>query len=292
MSADALTALLNSPAVSSLLLFVSFGAFAGILAGLLGIGGGLVIVPILVFALPTLGVPDEHLMNVALGTSLASIIFTSISSTIAHNRREAVRWDIFLRITPGIVIGTFVGALATTVLPTTALKVIFVIFLYYAASHMISGRRPKASRDIPHSLGMTGAGGVIGFISSLVGIGGGTLSVPFLTMCNIRIHVAIGTAAAIGLPIAVAGTAGNIVGGWSARGLPPWSLGFVFLPALAGIVSGSMLTAPLGAKLAHSLPVSRLKKAFALLLLVVATRMLYKALAAIPAVASFFSMPS
>ncbi len=260
--------------LASFLLFILFGAVAGVLAGLLGIGGGLVIVPILVFTLPSLGAPDAHLMNLALGTSLASIIFTSISSLRSHNKRGAVRWDVFWPISPGILAGTFIGALSTAWMPTHILKGIFLVFLYYAAGNMLFGRKPKASRQLPAAPGMVAAGGVIGFVSSLVGIGGGTLSVPFLAMCNIEMHTAIGTAAAIGLPIALAGTAGNIWGGWSATGLPGFSIGFVYLPGLIGIVSASMLTAPLGAKLAHRLPVAQLKKIFAVLLLVVATKML------------------
>ncbi|WP_319759321.1 sulfite exporter TauE/SafE family protein [Maridesulfovibrio sp.] len=260
--------------ISTLLIFVVLGIFAGILAGLLGIGGGLVIVPILVFTLPPLGIPEVHLMHIALGTSLASIIFTSISSMRSHNKRGAVRWDIFKTITPGIIIGTFLGSLSTSFMNTNFLKAIFVIFLYYVASQMLFGLKPKASRQVPGSKGMLTAGSVIGIFSSLVGIGGGTLSVPFLTMCNVVIHTAIGTAAAIGLPIAIAGTAGYIWTGIGVEGLPPYCIGYVYLPALLGIVSASMLTAPIGVKLAHSLPVDKLKKIFAVLLIIVATRML------------------
>ena len=260
--------------ISTLLIFVVLGIFAGILAGLLGIGGGLVIVPILVFTLPPLGIPEVHLMHIALGTSLASIIFTSISSMRSHNKRGAVRWDIFKTITPGIIIGTFLGSLSTSFMNTNFLKAIFVIFLYYVASQMLFGLKPKASRQVPGSKGMLTAGSVIGIFSSLVGIGGGTLSVPFLTMCNVVIHTAIGTAAAIGLPIAIAGTAGYIWTGLGVDGLPPYCIGYVYLPALLGIVSASMLTAPIGVKLAHSLPVDKLKKIFAVLLIIVATRML------------------
>ncbi len=260
--------------ISTLLIFVVLGIFAGILAGLLGIGGGLVIVPILVFTLPPLGIPEVHLMHIALGTSLASIIFTSISSMRSHNKRGAVRWDIFKTITPGIIIGTFLGSLSTSFMNTNFLKAIFVIFLYYVASQMLFGLKPKASRQVPGSKGMLTAGSVIGIFSSLVGIGGGTLSVPFLTMCNVVIHTAIGTAAAIGLPIAIAGTAGYIWTGLGVEGLPPYCIGYVYLPALLGIVSASMLTAPIGVKLAHSLPVDKLKKIFAVLLIIVATRML------------------
>ncbi|MFW5498197.1 MULTISPECIES: sulfite exporter TauE/SafE family protein [unclassified Maridesulfovibrio] len=260
--------------LSTLLIFVVLGIFAGILAGLLGIGGGLVIVPILVFTLPPLGIPEEHLMHIALGTSLASIIFTSISSMRSHNKRGAVRWDIFKTITPGIILGTFLGALSTSFMNTNFLKGIFVVFLYYVASQMLFGLKPKASRQVPGFQGLFVAGNVIGIFSSLVGIGGGTLCVPFLTMCNIVIHTAIGTAAAIGLPIAIAGTAGYVWTGIGAEGLPPYCFGYVYLPALIGIVSASMLTAPIGVRLAHSLPVDKLKKIFAILLIIVATRML------------------
>lgn len=259
---------------STLLIFVVLGIFAGILAGLLGIGGGLVIVPILVFTLPPLGIPETHLMHIALGTSLASIIFTSISSMRSHNKRGAVRWDIFKTITPGIIIGTFLGSLSTSFMNTNFLKGIFIIFLYYVASQMLFGLKPKASRQVPGDKGMFVAGNVIGIFSSLVGIGGGTLSVPFLTMCNVVIHTAIGTAAAIGLPIALAGTAGYVWTGIGVQGLPDYCIGYIYLPALIGIVSASMLTAPLGVRLAHSLPVGKLKKIFAVLLIVVATRML------------------
>ncbi|TIH20155.1 sulfite exporter TauE/SafE family protein [Marinifilum sp. JC120] len=259
---------------STLLIFVVLGIFAGILAGLLGIGGGLVIVPILVFTLPPLGIPEIHLMHIALGTSLASIIFTSISSMRSHNKRGAVRWDIFKTITPGIIVGTFLGSLSTSFMNTNFLKAVFVIFLYYVASQMLFGLKPKASRQVPGSKGMFTAGSVIGIFSSLVGIGGGTLSVPFLTMCNIVIHTAIGTAAAIGLPIALAGTAGYVWTGLGVEGLPPYCFGYIYLPALIGIVSASMLTAPIGVRLAHSLPVDKLKKIFAVLLIIVATRML------------------
>ncbi len=289
MIPETFSTLLQDPMLSHLLIFLVLGAFAGILAGLLGIGGGLVIVPILAFALPPMGIPQDILMNLALGTSLASIIFTSISSMTAHNKRGAVRWDIFRNISPGIILGTFIGALTTSWIPTWILKVIFVIFLYYAASNMIFGRKPTGSRDVPGTAGMVGAGGVIGFISSLVGIGGGTLCVPFFLLCNLEIHTAIGTAASIGLPIALAGTFGNVIGGWGNPSLPPWSFGFIYLPALAGIVCASMFTAPLGAKLAHKMPVGKLKKAFAVLLLVVATRMLYSVLLYFPATHNFLN---
>ncbi|MEW5773271.1 MAG: sulfite exporter TauE/SafE family protein [Thermodesulfobacteriota bacterium] len=259
--------------LSILLAYAAVGGVAGILAGLFGIGGGLVIVPMLVFAFTRQGVPQDIMMQAALATSMASIMFTAVSSFLAHHRRGAVRWDIVRRIAAGILLGAFLGSAVASRLPTAFLKGFFVLFLYYVAYSLLLGRKPKPSRQLPGNAGMFGMGNLIGVVSSWVGIGGGTLSVPFMLWCNVPPHTAVGTSAAIGFPIAVAGTVGYVVNGLHAAGLPDWSLGFVYLPALAGIVAASVLTAPLGVRLAHALPVDRLKKAFAVLLLVVATRM-------------------
>jgi uncharacterized protein len=255
-------------------MYILVGAIAGILAGLLGIGGGLVIVPMLVYCFTLQSIPYEHLMQIALGTSMASIIFTSVSSFLAHHRRGAVEWSVVKRIALGILIGTYFGAWIATGLSTEFLKVFFVVFIYYVAVQMLLNKKPKASRQLPGHVGMFGAGNVIGVVSSLVGIGGGTLSVPFMIWHNIPLHRAIGTSAAIGFPIAIAGTVGYLVNGIGVPGLPSYSIGYIYLPALAGIVCTSVLTAPLGVRLAHYLPVDRLRRVFAVLLLLVGTRML------------------
>jgi uncharacterized protein len=260
--------------ITTILLYLGAGAVAGVLAGLLGIGGGLVIVPMVVFTLSWQGVPYQHIMHLALGTSMATIIFTAVSSFMAHHRRRAVHWLVVRRIVPGILLGTFFGSFVAARLPTNALKVFFVVFLYYVAFQFLTNKKPKPSRRLPGNLGMLGAGSTIGMVSSLVGIGGGSLSVPFMMWCNIAVHEAIGTSAAIGLPIALAGTAGYILNGFYAPDLPQYSLGYVYLPALFGIMAASVLTAPIGVRLAHSLPVDKLKRLFAVLLLVVGTRML------------------
>lgn len=257
------------------LLYPVFGAVAGVIAGLLGVGGGIVIVPILVFLFTAQGMPQDHIMQMALGTSLGSIVFTSISSFRAHHRRGAVHWDIVKRIAPGILIGTFGGSWIAAALSTMFLKIFFACFLYYVATQMLLNLKPKPSRTLPGSAGMFGVGSFIGVVSSLVGIGGGSLSVPFMSWCNIPMHHAIGTSAAIGFPIAVAGTLGYLVNGISVAGLPSWTLGYLYLPALAGMAVFSMLTAPLGARLAHRLPVTALKRVFAVFLIVVATRMVW-----------------
>ncbi|MCP4114860.1 MAG: sulfite exporter TauE/SafE family protein [Desulfobacteraceae bacterium] len=254
--------------------YLILGLFAGVLSGLLGIGGGLVIVPMLIASLTWQKIPSEFIMHLALGTSMATIIFTSISSFMAHHRRGAVHWSIVRRVIPGILLGTFLGSCLAARLSGPFLKGFFVVFLYYVAVQMLTGKKPKASREVPGNVGMFGVGNIIGGVSSLVGIGGGTLSVPFMMWCNVPVHEAIGTSAAIGFPIAIAGTLGYVYNGLHAAGLPAYSVGYAYLPALMGIVSASVLTAPLGVRLAHSLPVPKLKRVFAVLLLAVATKML------------------
>jgi uncharacterized membrane protein YfcA len=216
------------------LIYAGVGALAGVLAGLLGVGGGLVIVPALTFAFTAQQIPEQHILHLALGTSLATIIFTSVSSVRAHHKRGAVIWPIVLKVSPGIVLGTFLGSWAAAALSGRFLKGFFVLFLYYVASQMLLNIKPKPTRQIPGPGGMFLAGNVIGGVSSWVGIGGGTLSVPFMVWCNVEAIKAIATSAAIGFPIAVSGAAGYITSGWSAAGLPAHSLGFVYLPALIG----------------------------------------------------------
>lgn len=256
-------------------IYAAVGAVVGILAGLFGIGGGIVVIPMVSYCLARQGAHPEVIMKLSLGTSMASIMFTAVSSFMAHNRRGAVIWDIVKRIAPGILVGTLAGALVASHLPTRFLKGFFVLFLYFVAAQMVLGGKPRPSRHLPGTAGMLTAGGLIGALSSFVGIGGGTLSVPFMIWNNVAVHQAIGTSAAIGFAIAVAGSVGYVAGGFGQALLPSWSLGYVYLPALAGIVVLSVLTAPLGVRLAHSLPVDRLKRWFAVLLIVVATRMLY-----------------
>ncbi|HMK36025.1 MAG TPA: sulfite exporter TauE/SafE family protein [Desulfomonilaceae bacterium] len=255
--------------------YAAVGAVAGILAGLLGVGGGLVIVPMLVYCFAAQGVSYDQIMHLALGTSLSSIMFTSMSSFMAHHRRGAVRWDIVRGVALGIVMGTFLGSCIAAQLSTAFLSIFFVVFLYYCAVQMILDRKPNPSRQLPGKFGMFGVGNLIGAVSSFVGIGGGTLSVPFMVWCNIPVHHAIGTSAAIGFPIAVAGTVGYVYSGLHAPNLPDYSLGYMYVPGLLGIVCSSVLTAPLGVWIAHRLPVRKLKQVFAVLLGIMGTRMLY-----------------
>jgi hypothetical protein len=261
--------------VGEWVIYPPLGAVVGIIAGLLGIGGGVVVVPILIYVFTTQGVSAQHMMQIALATSLGSIVFTSVASFMTHHRHGAVRWDVVKGITPGILIGTFSGTWLAAQLSTRALKVFFAIFLYYVAATMLSNFKPKPTRQLPGLPGVNAVGVAIGLISSLVGIGGGALSIPFMMWCNVPVHHAIGTSAAIGFPIAVAGTAGYILNGLSVADLPTPHLGYLYVPALFGIAFFSFFSAPFGAKLAHRTPVVTLKRIYAAFLIVVATRILW-----------------
>jgi uncharacterized membrane protein YfcA len=258
----------------TLLLYLALGAFAGLMAGLLGVGGGLIIVPVLAGIFQHQQMSAAVIMHLAIGTSLATIVVTSVSSVRAHHQRGAVLWPVVWRLTPGIVIGAWLGAAVADALPSAVLSKIFAVFVLVVAAQMAFGAKPAPHRELPGAPGMLATGGVIGAVSAIVGIGGGSLTVPFLTWCNTAMRQAVATSAACGLPIALAGTIGFIVTGLNAAELPAWSLGYVYGPALVGVAFASMLSAPLGAKLAHTLPAEVLKKVFAVFLMLIGVKML------------------
>jgi uncharacterized membrane protein YfcA len=254
--------------------YLAIGAAVGFLAGLLGIGGGAVMVPLLVFVFTAQGLPGEQILHIALGTAMATIMFTSIASMRAHHAHGAVDWKIARALAPGILAGSFSAALLAGFIPTRPLALIFTVLVFYAATQILFDLRPKSTRDLPGAAGLFCAGAVIGAVSSLMAAGGAFLCIPFLAWCSVPLRRAIGTSTAVGLPIAVAGAAGYILQGLFAEGLPQWTLGYVYLPALVLVAAASMLAAPWGARVAHRLPVKRLRVAVALLLYAVALRLL------------------
>lgn len=261
------------------LIYLLLGAIVGFFAGLLGIGGGLVLVPVLTLIFTAQEFPHDRILHLALGTTMATIIFTSASSLRAHVSHGAVNWRVVKTITPGIIIGTLSGATLAGIFTSKLLSIIFVIFIFYAATQMLLTINPKPSRQLPGIVGISAAGGLIGVLSSLVAIGGGLLSIPFLTLCNIKLQHAIGTSAAIGFPIAVAGTIGYIANGMlQVQPLPDYSLGYIYLPALGWLALASMLTAPLGAKTTHRTQTATLRKIFVVLLYCLALKMLLELL--------------
>lgn len=254
--------------------FLLLGTFVGFMAGLLGIGGGGIMVPILTTIFLYQGFPLDSVIHIALGTSMASIIMTSLSSLRAHHAKGAVHWEIVKNMTPGIIIGTFLATFLVAHLSTTFLAGFFSLFMAYIALQLFLNKQPKPTRILTNKTGLLLAGTSIGSLSSLVSIGGGSLTVPFLSWQNIPLKKAIGTSAAIGLPLSIAGTLGYIINGWGNTSTEIYTLGFVYLPAVVLISITSFLMAPYGAKLAHKLPTPILKKSFAILLIILSIKML------------------
>jgi uncharacterized membrane protein YfcA len=260
-------------------IFLAIGVVVGFIAGLLGIGGGMTMIPLLTLIFGYQHFPPEHILHIAVATSLATIVFTSISSVRAHHAHDAVVWPIFWKLGPGILVGSLLGPQLVSGLSTAALSGVFAAFTAFTATRLLIDLKPKRMHSLPGPLGMFAVGGALGGLSSMVGAGGAFISVPFMTACNVRIHNAVATSAALGLPIAAAGTVGYLIAGLRETELPPYTIGYLNLPALFVIATASMLAAPAGARMAHRWPVARLRRAFAALLYAVAAFFLWKAFA-------------
>ena len=246
------------------------GLISGLLAGLLGIGGGLVIVPALLFILPYEGLPVAVTPHVAVATSLATVIVTSLVATYSHQRRGAVEWSAVRRMSIGLALGAIAGAFVADALPGAAIKMAFGIFALLVALTMVMRIEPPAGRPLS-SFSLAGAGAVIGHVSALIGIGGGTMTVPLLRRCRLTMHRAIATSSACGLPIALGGTLGfSLLNGEAGS----YTVDYVHWPAALGIGLASVVSAPLGVRLAHRLSTPVLSRVFALFLVLVALRLL------------------
>lgn len=261
--------------MSIYLIYLAVGVVAGLLAGLFGVGGGLIIVAALVMAFKSLGVAPEVLVHLAVGTSLATIIPTSLSSSYTHHQKKGVLWGWFKFIAVGMIAGSLLGAWLASQMPGLALQKVIGVFVLLVAAQMVLKLQPKPREVEPETKLLVGAGGVIGWASAIFGIGGGTLSVPFLVWCGAAMRQAAGTSAALGFPIAVFGALGYLINGWNVDLLPEHSLGYVYLPALLGITLASVPAARVGAKLAHFLPELVLKRLFALMLVLVGLNLIF-----------------
>jgi uncharacterized membrane protein YfcA len=250
------------------------GLVAGLLAGLFGIGGGLIIVPVLVFLFSYHGFSENLVLLMSIATSLATIVFTSIASVVTHQRLGSMWWPKVFRLAPGIMIGAAVGAVVADRLSIDVLRIIFIVFLLYVGVHMALQVKPKPGRLPSSKILDFCVALVIGVMSSLVGIGGGTLTVPYLVHYQTPMHNAVAVASACGLPIAVAGTVSYAILGRNALHLPSWCLGYIYLPSLLGIVISSIFTAPMGARLANRLPAQKLKRYFSILIFVIAIKLI------------------
>jgi uncharacterized membrane protein YfcA len=258
-------------------LLLCLGSVTGLVAGLLGIGGGMIMVPFLTFLFESYQFPQEHILHMAIATSMTTILFTAISSVRAQQKKKMIRWDIVIALAPGIIFGGILGGgKIFSALQGPWLTIFFASFQYFSAYQMLANKKPQASRTLPGKAGLFGTGSLIGGVSSLVGAGGAFISVPFMLWCNIPIHSALATSSALGFPIAAASAIGYIIGGLHIENLPAHSLGYIYLPAVLCISVMSMLTASVGVRIAHQLNTTQLRKMFAIVLICIASYMLCK----------------
>jgi uncharacterized protein len=259
----------------------ALGLCTGFLAGVLGIGGGMVTVPFVTYILTQRGVSADLAVKMAIATSMASIIFISLSNIRAQQKRGAIRWDLFKNIAPGIVLGSLITSIGLfNFVKGQWLAIFFGLFISFSATQMLRAKKPLATKAMPNSLWQGFVGVLTGMLSGLVGAGGAFISVPYMTARNVPIHNAIATSAAIGMPLALFNTLGFIFTGWRLAELPQGALGFVFLPALVVLASASAITAPLGVKVSHRLPMITLKRGFACMLFALAAYMMWQGLTA------------
>lgn len=261
-----------------LVLLLVIGAVAGVLAGLLGVGGGIVLVPAFFYAFSALGYDGPQLMQVCLATSLATIIVTSLRSVASHNKKGAVDWDILRSWAPGIVVGAIVGVLIAAQLRSVTLQVVFGSLALVIGAYMGFGKAHwRLGREMPRGMGKLLLSPAIGFLSVLMGIGGGSFGVPLMALFNVPIHRAVATAAGFGVTIAVPAVVGFLLMDIDPAFRPPMTIGAVNLVAFLIVIAMTLLTAPLGVKLAHAMDPKPLKRIFAVFLTLVALNMLRKA---------------
>ena len=255
-------------------LYMATGALVGFLAGLLGIGGGMTMIPILAALFSAQHFAPDHVVHLSLATAMASVVFTSSASVAEHTKLGSVDFTIVKRMVPGMVAGTLLSTVAAGSISQRHLALAFAVIVFGGATQILLNKKPKPGRTLPGPLPLSAFALFVGVISGLVSAGGAFLSMPFMVMCGVPMRTAIGTGAALGIPVAIIGTVGHVISGWTTSGLPPWSLGFVNLPALAGLVVTSVLIAPYGARMAHRLPIVTLKRIFATSLYLLAAKML------------------
>ena len=260
--------------LSDILMLMLCGSISGFLAGLLGIGGGMILVPFMILVFNHLGFSQEVIVHMAIATGMCTILFTTSSAIWAHHKHGSIDWKLVAALSPGMVFGGLIGGSELfEALKTSWLSLCFAVFIVYTSIQMLLNKKPKAGRDLPGPLGLFSFGGFAGALASLVGAGGAFITVPFMLWCNVKPHTAMATSSGLGLPVAAAATLGYMYGSWGIPNLPAGSMGFVYLPAVACIVVVSIFTAPFGAKLARKLDIAQLKRVFGVMLLLLAAFM-------------------
>ena len=260
--------------LSDILMLMLCGSISGFLAGLLGIGGGMILVPFMILVFNHLGFSQEVIVHMAIATGMCTILFTTSSAIWAHHKHGSIDWKLVAALSPGMIFGGLIGGSELfEALKTSWLSLFFAVFIVYTSIQMLLNKKPKAGRDLPGALGLFSFGGFAGALASLVGAGGAFITIPFMLWCNVKPHTAMATSSGLGLPVAAAATLGYMYGSWGNPNLPAGSMGFVYLPAVACIVVVSIFTAPFGAKLARKLDIAQLKRVFGVMLLLLAAFM-------------------
>jgi len=260
--------------LSDIAVLLLCGSISGFLAGLLGIGGGMILVPFMILVFNHLNFEPDLIVHMAIASGMATTVFTSLSAIWAHHKNSSIDWGLVRSLSPGLVMGSLIGGSEIfEALDTSWLSLFFAVFIVYTSIQMIINKKPKPGRDLPGSLGLFSFGAFAGTLSSLLGAGGAFVNVPFMLWCNVKPHIAMASSSGLGFPIAIAATIGYMYGSWSHPNLPPGSLGFVYVPAVACIVVVSIFTAPWGAKMAGKLNVAQLKRIFGVMLFIIAAFM-------------------
>jgi uncharacterized membrane protein YfcA len=260
--------------ISDIAMLLLCGGVAGFLAGLLGIGGGMILVPFMILVFNNLHFDQSVIVHMAIATGMATILFTTTSAIWAHHKHGSIDWRLVASLSPGLVVGSLIGGSEIfEALNTSWLSLFFAIFIVYTSIQMILNKKPSAGRELPGPLGLFSFGTFTGALASLVGAGGAFITVPFMLWCNVKPHTAMASSSGLGFPIAAAATIGYMYGSWGHPNLPAGSLGFVYIPAVACIVAISIFTAPLGAKMARKLNIAQLKRIFGVMLFFLAAFM-------------------
>ncbi len=260
--------------INDILMLMLCGAISGYLAGLLGIGGGMILVPFMILVFNHLGFNQEVIVHMAIATGMATILFTTTSAIWAHHKHSSIDWKLVASLSPGMVCGGLIGGSELfEALKTSWLSLFFAIFVVYTSIQMLLNKKPKPGRNLPGPVGLFSFGALAGALASLVGAGGAFITVPFMLWCNVKPHTAMASSSGLGFPIAAAATIGYMYGSWGNPNLPTGSMGFVYLPAVACIVLVSIFTAPLGAKMARKLDIAQLKRVFGIMLFFLAAFM-------------------
>lgn len=261
--------------IQLIVLLLLAGSIAGFIAGLFGVGGGIVVVPVVLWVLKSQNIESEYIQHIAVCTSLTVMVFTTFISSWGHYRKKAIHFGVFKNMAPGIIVGSMLGSMFASFIPSQSLQLVFIVFAYMVALKTMAGFNPNSSWSLPKPVEIFGIGSLFGGISGLLGIGGGAFNVPFLLACKVPVKKAIGTSATLSWSVAISATAGYIWSGMQIENLPEGTFGFCYLPAAITLVITTSIFAPLGVRLAHKLPQKLMRIIFGIMLLVVASKMLF-----------------